>query len=331
MKKSAPVLVAFALTLLAAPFVFFGGLPALGSVAHAPPPPVPQSHIEYSLTTPTNQDVTVTLVSDQIITITNNNGLAVYTFKQNGDFVFAYKDSAGRAYTLKAVVNNIDKEAPAATLLQKPDATTGLFSATFVIGGDGVTAYRYRLDGGEWSAEVAIASPINLNNLLVAKHSVEVIGRDAVGNWQATDKATRFDWEILAPEKFRARTVEISRSQKDIEVSISQQHLWAYDGNTLVADFPVTTGASALGRATEQGTFAIIDKNLNKWFEGGFFSKYWMRFNKGMGLHDASWRKSFGGQDYVRSGSHGCVNVPPPQMPWLYEWAPVGTTVKVFW
>ena len=35
-----------------------------------------------------------------------------------------------------------------------------------------------------------------------------------------------------------------------------------------------------------------------------------MPFNGGIGLHDASWRSSFGGSIYKTNGSHGCVNMP---------------------
>ena len=37
---------------------------------------------------------------------------------------------------------------------------------------------------------------------------------------------------------------------------------------------------------------------------------YWMPFNKGIGLHDASWRSTFGRDIYINSGSHGCINLP---------------------
>ena len=35
-----------------------------------------------------------------------------------------------------------------------------------------------------------------------------------------------------------------------------------------------------------------------------------MPFNGGVGLHDASWRSSFGGSIYNGGGSHGCINLP---------------------
>ena len=37
---------------------------------------------------------------------------------------------------------------------------------------------------------------------------------------------------------------------------------------------------------------------------------YWMPFNGGIGPHDASWRDTFGGDIYINSGSHGCINLP---------------------
>lgn len=37
---------------------------------------------------------------------------------------------------------------------------------------------------------------------------------------------------------------------------------------------------------------------------------YWMPFFGNIGIHDATWRHSFGGQIYKRNGSHGCVNAP---------------------
>ena len=37
---------------------------------------------------------------------------------------------------------------------------------------------------------------------------------------------------------------------------------------------------------------------------------YWMPFAGNVGMHDATWRSSFGGSIYKYSGSHGCINLP---------------------
>ena len=49
----------------------------------------------------------------------------------------------------------------------------------------------------------------------------------------------------------------------------------------------------------------------------------------GYGLHDATWRSSFGGDIYKYSGSHGCVNLPPSKAGELYDLISVGTIVII--
>lgn len=39
--------------------------------------------------------------------------------------------------------------------------------------------------------------------------------------------------------------------------------------------------------------------------------RYFMPFAYNVGIHDASWRSTFGKEIYKTSGSHGCINVPP--------------------
>ena len=59
--------------------------------------------------------------------------------------------------------------------------------------------------------------------------------------------------------------------------------------------------------------------------------KYWMAFYEGQGLHDASWRSSFGGNIYKHNGSHGCVNIPLDKAEALYDMVEVGTPVVMFY
>ena len=47
--------------------------------------------------------------------------------------------------------------------------------------GSGYTHYRWRLDGGTWSAETPITSPIRLTGLTSGAHSVDVVGRNDAG------------------------------------------------------------------------------------------------------------------------------------------------------
>ncbi|MCP4848560.1 MAG: tandem-95 repeat protein [Verrucomicrobiaceae bacterium] len=57
--------------------------------------------------------------------------------------------------------------------------------------GSFTSEYRWRLDGGEWSAPVPVVNAIELNGLGDGSHFVEVIGRDSAGYWQDESAATR--------------------------------------------------------------------------------------------------------------------------------------------
>jgi lipoprotein-anchoring transpeptidase ErfK/SrfK len=54
---------------------------------------------------------------------------------------------------------------------------------------------------------------------------------------------------------------------------------------------------------------------------------FWMPFNKGIGLHDARWRRKFGQQIYISDGSHGCVNLPKATAQLLFEQIQPGSII----
>ena len=56
-----------------------------------------------------------------------------------------------------------------------------------------------------------------------------------------------------------------------------------------------------------------------------------MPFNyNGQGMHDATWRSSFGGNIYKYNGSHGCVNMPLDKAGKLYKMTDNGVPVIVY-
>ena len=48
-----------------------------------------------------------------------------------------------------------------------------------------------------------------------------------------------------------------------------------------------------------------------------------------IGLHDATWRSTFGGAIYRGGGSHGCINLPYWAAQSIYYNAPTGILVRV--
>ena len=76
------------------------------------------------------------------------------------------------------------------------------------------------------------------------------------------------------------------------------------------------------GWGTPGGVFGLTYKTRNAVLRGADYAtpvSYWMPFNGGIGLHDASWRSSFGGKIYIYSGSHGCINLPGKKAAKIYE------------
>ncbi|SDP67127.1 L,D-transpeptidase family protein [Clostridium gasigenes] len=110
----------------------------------------------------------------------------------------------------------------------------------------------------------------------------------------------------------------VSKGDNDIgdtyvEISINRQYLWFYKNGKIVAEGDIVTGDISKGFKTSLGTYMLNYKQKNATLEGENYSskvKYWMPFNGNIGIHDASWRYSFGGNIYKESGTHGCVNAP---------------------
>lgn len=98
-----------------------------------------------------------------------------------------------------------------------------------------------------------------------------------------------------------------------VEIDMSKQHLWFYKNKTLLAEGDIVTGNISKKYATPAGTYRLTYKQKDAVLRGTDYEtpvSFWMPFNGNIGLHDATWRKSFGGDIYQKSGSHGCVNAP---------------------
>ncbi len=118
-----------------------------------------------------------------------------------------------------------------------------------------------------------------------------------------------------------------------IEVNISQQHLYLYiDGKEIVSsDF--VSGCVSKNRCTDLGAFYVAYKEQDATLKGQDYStpvEYWMPFFCGEGLHDATWRYSFGGSIFLTSGSHGCINLPHDVAKEIYEAIEPGIAVLVY-
>jgi lipoprotein-anchoring transpeptidase ErfK/SrfK len=113
---------------------------------------------------------------------------------------------------------------------------------------------------------------------------------------------------------------------KSIVVSTEEQRIYAYENGQLVHSYLVSTGLP--DSPTVHGDFQIFVKYLKTDMSGpGYYLPdvpYTMYFYQGYGIHGTYWHNSFG-----RPMSHGCVNLPTDQAQWFYNWAEIGTPVRV--
>ncbi len=128
--------------------------------------------------------------------------------------------------------------------------------------------------------------------------------------------------------------VEIPTSGQYILVSIDQQHMYAYQDGQLVFSFVVSTGS---GNSTRTGTFPILDKIPNAYADNwNFWMPDWMGIywvgNLENGIH--AWPVLPGGgllwSDSLGTPiSYGCVVLSTSDARLLFDWAQVGTVVRI--
>lgn len=134
-------------------------------------------------------------------------------------------------------------------------------------------------------------------------------------------------------------TYSAYRREKDeigntyIEISLSRQHMWFFKDGQLLVSTDIVTGNHNRGWDTHTGVYAIMYKERDATLVGeGYNSsvKYWMPFYANTGIHDATWRSSFGGSIYMNNGSHGCINTPYDQAEKIFNNIEKGVPVVVY-
>lgn len=118
--------------------------------------------------------------------------------------------------------------------------------------------------------------------------------------------------------------------EKRIEVDLSAQRVYAYEGDSLIYNFLISSGK--WGR-TPTGTFTIWGKFRYTKMEGGkkelntyyylpnvpyvmFFSNNEIPASRGFSFHGTYWHNNFG-----TPMSHGCINMKTEEAGLLYNWA----------
>jgi hypothetical protein len=127
--------------------------------------------------------------------------------------------------------------------------------------------------------------------------------------------------------------MQVPTGPRRIEISLAHQWLYAYEGERLVMDVPVSTGKEHF--ETPTGQFRIYSRVRQKRLQGSAHGETWnipdvpfiLFFHGSYAIHGVYWHNSFGTGERL---SHGCIGLIPADAAALYEWAPRGTPVIIY-
>lgn len=167
--------------------------------------------------------------------------------------------------------------------------------------------------------------------------------KNSNGGWVENAGTPIFDNRLLAtlpqkplmtsPSEVLGSHIAADGSEKWIEVDISDQKLYAWEGNRKVYEFSVSTGRP--GYDTVKGEFRVWRKVRNQAYRGGSKARgdyyylpnvpYSLFFHKAYAIHGAYWHNDFG----IKRRSSGCVNLRPEEAGIIYNWAGPAIPVNV--
>ncbi|WP_081677258.1 L,D-transpeptidase [Butyrivibrio sp. WCD3002] len=305
----------------------------------------------YIRLTPTDQDMAVKELFEKLDVLQNHN-MSISMLDKS--ISFSGKEMADYAVTLKDMDKAKDEE------ISEDNPSLGRF-----IYGDKVGKFPsdYGIDG-----EFVVDSNGNLIiscSKLYDYYSKKVMEFDTeydIAAYQKTGRGTIFvsgnkDGQFFDKDKefesfleafatgenddlvveAPAKSFEIDAKELGNEyiiIDMGKQHLSYYKDGKLTLEYDVVTGNTGLGRSTPVGFFHVYNKRYHTILRGADYASYvnyWLGVNKGVGIHDATWRREFGGEIYKHSGSHGCINSPLEKMEILYNSVEVGVPVLLFY
>ncbi len=194
---------------------------------------------------------------------------------------------------------------------------------------------NYTFERGDSLKEIAAEHGVTVRQIIVA-NGLPRNGRVIPGTVLTIPTADNPD--AVSPAITR-RINPQAGDGKVIYVSLSEQKMWAYDGDQLAMEFLVSTGLPTEenpNHETRAGVYRIKTKMPEAFARTwGLLMPYWM------GIYDAgTLENGFHAMPYRMNGrlvnwrvgargSYGCVVLKGDQMKQLYDWADLGTLVVI--
>lgn len=146
-----------------------------------------------------------------------------------------------------------------------------------------------------------------------------------------TPSSTSTPTSVPPPEdpsvpQFNGRPDGVGKNEPWVDVNLTAQRVYAYQGNDLKKSFVVSTGTYRHPTVTGQYRIYVRYRYSDMAGPGYYLPSvpYVMYFYKGYGLHGTYWHNNFG-----TPMSHGCINLTINDAGWLFNFASVGTTVNI--
>ena len=154
------------------------------------------------------------------------------------------------------------------TVAGVPSSPTADTTASLSVGGDHVDYYRYRVNGGSWSADQSVATPISLSTVTPGHYTVSVLGRSQYGSYLDASNAVAVSWVVsptapptrvtgtpATPTRSRTATLNIGGTGVTAyRWTLNNSYYRAESNAPSVLDVPLDTSAA------QRFTVAVIGK-----------------------------------------------------------------------
>lgn len=166
-------------------------------------------------------------------------------------------------------------------------------------------------------------------------------GPDGALWYKLLDELININYYVLATHMRKVPASEltpvstkIAADDKHVEVSIAEQHLWAFEEGAIVLDTKISTGipneeptANGIPTYTPRGNFYVFSKMPVRHMGNGQVTDDvlayelpgvpWVSYfhEWGVAFHGTYWHDNYGNEM-----SHGCVNMKPEEAKWLWRW-----------
>ena len=132
---------------------------------------------------------------------------------------------------------------------------------------------------------------------------------------------------IESPIYLKERLIQSLSNGNYVEIDLRHQMLLIYKQHILDLHTPIISGNP--NHPSPEGVFEVLSKHQGAYLSGmhpnyhkpyQISVDYWINFyQQQYGIHESDWHRYFGGNQYLKYGSLGCINIPAKTMEIIYH------------